>query len=125
MKYIIVTISIFSLLLSSCQNTEIPKNGVGMFENATSLEIKYNEIEYRIEDETIVSEFSEICDNKNWKHPNNEIKKEDCELKISFVDARATLYIQMQQKVGFINSVPIIMPDDILDYINQEILSLQ
>lgn len=110
-------------ILCSCRKNEIQKDGVGMFEKASSLLVTYNEEEYEITDPDIVKEFSELCDSTRWKHPDKEINQEECDLKIVFVNARATLYIQTKQNWGFLNDVPIEIDSTIKLFISDHIIN--
>ena len=93
-------------ILCSYRKNEIQKDGVGIFEKAPALLVTYNEEEYEITDPDIVNEFSKLCDLTPWKNPDKKTKQELCDLKIIFVNARATLYIQTNQNLGFLNDIP-------------------
>lgn len=124
-KKIIMLIFICGVLfLCSCRNKEIQKKGVGMFENASVLNVTYNDETYKIEDEQIVTKFSEICDGTHWKNPDSDelISREECALKIEFVDARATLYLDDKSNIGYLNDIPIIITDRVQEYIADKII---
>lgn len=113
-----------TLIFSGCksEDNQKPKKGVGMFENTSSLLITYNDSEYEITDKKIVNEFSAMCGEKFWKNSKSKIIEEQCELTIVFKNARATLYIQLDEKVGLLQGAPITIDDDIVKYIKDYII---
>ena len=124
-KYAVAwSVLVFTLLLTSCKKDTklIEKDGVGMFELATSCSVVYNGKRVEITDQKIVSTLSSMCDNTSWRDAD-EIEKKNCNLLIEFVDARATLYINTATCTGYLNEIPVNIDCKIMSYIFQNIIN--
>ena len=125
-KRIFLSVLLLSLLLciaTGCRE-EPPRcgEGCGMFDNATEIKISYKEETYAITDSEKVEQLIQLSRSGKWKEaPKPDYSKEDCEIKVEYIGARATLWISDHKKYGMIDLEHVIVPEDIRSFIMDEI----
>lgn len=92
--------------------------GCGMFDNATRIEVTYNESKYSISDTDEVQQIIKLCRTSSWESSDDSVSKDDCDLLIEFIGARSNILADTQTLSAYIaEETHVKMPEDLLQLV--------
>lgn len=118
MLVLISVLVIIFLIVNMDKNSSKIKGGegCGMFDNATKIEIAFNDKEYIVSDLDEIEQIIRLC-RQNWEPSNTNITKEDCDMFIRFIGARENVWVNTETLSAYVGNSFVQMPEDLFQKI--------